>query len=43
LVIGLLLITGYNPFKQSSEFDLTGYQAWIYMIIDEPKEINLYM
>jgi len=27
LVIGLLLVTGYNPFKQSSEFDLTGYQA----------------
>jgi hypothetical protein len=27
LIIGLLLVTGYNPFKQSAEFDLTGYQA----------------
>jgi len=27
LAIGLLLVTGYNPFKQSTEFDLTGYQA----------------
>jgi len=25
--IGVLLVTGSNPFKNSSEFDLTGYQA----------------
>jgi hypothetical protein len=27
IVIGGLLITGYNPFKDSDQFDLTGYQA----------------
>ena len=25
--IGVLLITGSNPFRNSTEFDLTGYQA----------------
>jgi hypothetical protein len=27
MIIGVLLITGYNPFKDSDEFDINGYQS----------------
>ena len=27
IIIGVLLITGYNPFKDSDEFDINGYQS----------------